>query len=55
VHERLGPPALVLPGPHPALRPLLDAGARIRDRDTFMASQPDLVDPTRLLPHPAFL
>lgn len=55
VNERLGPPALALPGPHPALRPLLDAGARIRDRDTFMASQPDLVDPARLLPHPAFL
>jgi GNAT superfamily N-acetyltransferase len=55
VRERLGPPALALPGPHPALRPLLDAGARIRDRDTFMASRPDLVDPVRLVPHPAYL
>jgi GNAT superfamily N-acetyltransferase len=55
VHERLGSPALALPGPHPALRPLLEAGARILDRDTFMASSPELVDPERLLPHPAFL
>jgi hypothetical protein len=55
VHERLGPPALALPGPHPALRPLLEAGARITDRDTFMASSPGLVDPERLLPHPAYL
>ena len=29
----------------PALRPLLEAGFRIDDRDTFMASEPDLVDP----------
>lgn len=55
VHERLGPPALALPGPHPALRPLLEVGARILDRDTFMASSPRLVDPERLLPHPAYL
>jgi GNAT superfamily N-acetyltransferase len=55
VGERLGPPALALPGPHPALRPLLEAGARIMDRDTFMASDRDLVDPERLLPHPAYL
>jgi GNAT superfamily N-acetyltransferase len=56
VGERLGPPAaLALPGPHPALRPLLEAGARIVDRDTFMASSPGLVDPERLLPHPAYL
>ncbi len=55
VGDSLGPPALALPGPHPALRPLLDAGARIVDRDTFMASDRDLVDPERLLPHPAYL
>ena len=53
--ERLGSPALAIPGPHPALRPLLEAGVRIIDRDTFMASRPDLVDPERLLPHPAYL
>ena len=55
VGERLGPVALTIPGPHPALRLLLDAGARITDRDTFMATRPDLVDPERLLPHPAYL
>jgi hypothetical protein len=32
------------------LRPLLEAGFRIDDRDTFMASEPDLLDPARLLP-----
>jgi GNAT superfamily N-acetyltransferase len=36
-----------LPGPSPALRPLLEAGAQIIDRDTFMASDPTLFDPTR--------
>jgi GNAT superfamily N-acetyltransferase len=55
VRERLGPVALALPGPHPALRSLLEAGAQIKDRDTFMSSRPGLVDPERLLPHPAYL
>jgi GNAT superfamily N-acetyltransferase len=36
-----------LPGPSPALRPLLEAGARITDRDTFMASDPALFDAAR--------
>jgi GNAT superfamily N-acetyltransferase len=44
-----------IPGPNPAVRPLLEAGFRIDDRDTFMASGPDLVDPTRLLPNPGML
>jgi GNAT superfamily N-acetyltransferase len=42
-------------GPHPALRPLLEAGIRIVDRDQFLASDPDLVDPTRLIPNPGML
>ena len=46
---------LTLPGPHPALRPLLATRFRIVDRDTFMASRSDLVDPERLLPHPEYL
>jgi hypothetical protein len=29
---------LAVPGPHPALRPLLDAGFRIADFDTFASS-----------------
>lgn len=36
-----------LPGPSPALRPLLEAGARITDRDTFMTSDPTLFDAAR--------
>ena len=36
-----------LPGPSPALRPLLEAGLRIVDQDTFMASNPTLFDATR--------
>ena len=35
------------------LRPLLDRGWRIDARDTFMASEPDLLDPIRLLPDPS--
>jgi GNAT superfamily N-acetyltransferase len=42
-------------GPNRAVRPLLEAGFRIEDRDTFMASEPDLVDPDRLLPNPGML
>jgi GNAT superfamily N-acetyltransferase len=44
-----------LPGPNPAVRPLLEAGFHIEDRDTYMASRPDLVDPGRLLPNPGML
>ena len=44
-----------VPGPHPALRPLLEHGLRIGGRDTFCATDPDLVDLTRVLPNPGFL
>ena len=44
---------LAIPGPHPAVRPLLELGWRIDARDTFMASEPDLLDPIRLLPDPS--
>ena len=50
-----GPVALYLPGPHPALPILLARGFRVVDRDTFMASRPDLIDPERFLPDPALL
>ena len=36
-----------VPGSSPALRPLLEAVARITDRDTFLASHAGLFDPTR--------
>jgi GNAT superfamily N-acetyltransferase len=42
-------------GPSPVLRPLLDLGFRIADRDQFMASEPDLMDPARLIPNPGML
>jgi hypothetical protein len=42
----------VVPGPHPALGPLLEAGFRVVDRDTVMATRPDLMDLTRYAPSP---
>jgi GNAT superfamily N-acetyltransferase len=42
-------------GPNPALRPLLESGFRIVDRDLFLATDPDLVDPVRLIPNPGML
>ncbi|HET7031165.1 MAG TPA: GNAT family N-acetyltransferase [Candidatus Limnocylindrales bacterium] len=52
---RGGPVLVCLGGPHPALRPLLEAGFRIVDRDQFLASDPTLVDPVRLIPNPGML
>jgi GNAT superfamily N-acetyltransferase len=42
-----------LPGPHPAVRPLLAAGWRVTDFDLFMASEPGLLDPRRAVPSPS--
>jgi GNAT superfamily N-acetyltransferase len=42
-------------GPSPVLRPLLDLGFRVADRDQFMASEPGLVDPARLIPNSGML
>jgi GNAT superfamily N-acetyltransferase len=36
-----------IPGPSPLARTLLGAGFRIADRDTFLASDPTLIDPLR--------
>jgi len=47
----LGPLRVALPGPHPALRPLLAAGLRIAEQDTLMASRPDVLDLERYVPH----
>jgi hypothetical protein len=44
-----------LPGPSPLLRVLLDLGFLIHDRDQYLASEPDLVDPARLIPNPGML
>jgi GNAT superfamily N-acetyltransferase len=49
---RGGAVLVALPGPHPALRPLLEAGHRVVDRDQYLASERDLIDPVRFLPNP---
>jgi GNAT superfamily N-acetyltransferase len=49
---RDGDVRLCVPGPNPVLGPLLEMGFRIEERDTYMATSPDLIDPTRLLPNP---
>jgi hypothetical protein len=48
-----GPVTAYLPAPHPAIRPLLAAGWRVTEHDLFMATRPDLLDPTRDVPSPA--
>jgi ribosomal protein S18 acetylase RimI-like enzyme len=45
---------LAVPGPSPALALLLTLGGRITDHDTFCATDPELVDPTRVVPDPSF-
>jgi hypothetical protein len=42
-----------LPAPHPAVRALLAAGWRTSEFDLFMATEPGLIDPTRMVPSPA--
>ena len=41
-----------IPGPSPALGVLVRSGFRVVDGDTFMASEPDLVDPLRTFVDP---
>ena len=41
-----------MPGPNPALGALVSSGFRVVDGDTFMASEPDLVDPIRTFVDP---
>ena len=50
-----GPVFACLLGVHPAVWPLLDAGFRIVDRDQFMTSDPDVIDPARHVPNPGML
>jgi GNAT superfamily N-acetyltransferase len=47
-----GPIITALPGPHPAVRGLLDAGLTITGRDLYCATDLGLVDPVRRLPNP---
>jgi GNAT superfamily N-acetyltransferase len=50
--DRIG---AAVPGPHPAVPRLLDAGVRIDGTDTFCATGRDLLDPTRIFPSPGML
>jgi hypothetical protein len=43
-----------IPGPHPALAPLIRAGFRIADRDQYVASEDGLIDALRRVPDPSF-
>lgn len=52
---RGGPTMSSVFGPNPVLRPLLELGFRIVDRDQFMTSDPGLVDPARFIPNPGML
>lgn len=53
---RAGVARLGIPGPHPALTPLIEAGCRIVYNETFLASEgAQLFDPTRYLPGGVFL
>jgi GNAT superfamily N-acetyltransferase len=53
--RRSGLVKVCVPGPNPALPALLAAHFRITDIDQYMASEPDLVDPARLMPSPGML
>ena len=50
--DRIG---AAVPGPHPAVPRLLDAGVRIGGTDTFCATDRDLLDPTTIFPSPGML
>ncbi len=44
-----------VPGVNPVIPMLMDAGWRVIEHDLYCSSEPDLVDPLRLLPHPGLL
>lgn len=52
---RGGPVQVTCFGPSPLLPVLLGAGFMVVDHDQFLASDPSLVDPARLLPNPGML
>lgn len=45
----------VVPGPNPLLQALLERRFQLVDRDQYMASSADLVDPLHVLPNPGML
>jgi GNAT superfamily N-acetyltransferase len=52
---RGGPVQVTCFGPSPLLPVLMEAGFKVVDHDQFLASDPELVDPVRLLPDPGML
>ncbi len=46
---------VIVPGPNPVLVALLERGFKLVDRDQYMASADDLVDPLHALPNPGML
>ncbi len=52
---RGGPVHAVIPGPNPLLQALLERRFLVVDRDQYMASSADLVDPLHKLPNPGLL
>jgi hypothetical protein len=42
-------------GPSQGVRFLLDAAWRVREHDIYCASESELIDPHRLIPHPGLL
>ena len=52
---RGGPVHAVVPGPNPLLQALLERRFQVVDRDQYMASSDDIVDPIHMLPNPGLL
>jgi GNAT superfamily N-acetyltransferase len=52
---RGGPVQAMLQGPSPVLRAVLDLGFVVEDRDQFMATEPGILDPARMIPTPGML
>ena len=50
-----GPVHVIVPGPNPLLQALLERRFQLVDRDQYMASSADLVDPLHKLPNPGLL
>jgi GNAT superfamily N-acetyltransferase len=50
-----GPCLVCVPGPHPVVQPLLDAGFRLTDHDLHMATDGVRIDPTRHVLHPGLV
>jgi hypothetical protein len=46
---------VAVPGVNRSVPVLVDAGWRVVEHDLYCASEPGLMDPERLLPHPGLL